>query len=431
MQLCFDNAMRTTGIHTQMEDVRRPRTPMTTAARARGGEVSVSQQKQQQEQEDEVEEEVQEAAEEAAETVEEVKTPVKQAESVKTPVDTTDRRRRRTQTGSMQVIAETNEEQDPITPVSQLITGISRANMESETKDSAAFKTPKSSRRLKLTSLQVESPLSSVSTVRGSSKRKRQSPEGGSSVAALFEGLEGSPLLAKLEAKFVSDEAITEADFSEAPVAKHLKLDINFDKIAEQEEAEREEKAATQGTEGEKTEHDVPYFRALLASETARLTDLCSSWEGKLEENKARMKEEVQGDIRTVIGQARLVMAERFAQFSGLVDNCELRRGEKETTCQDLLGFWEMIYFQVTDVDSKFTKLAETEKNNWQEVEPKPVQASKARPSKKKVMKVVKPGASSGLKAMIAAKRKEKTEGTSNDNPGRLGVKERMAKTAH
>ena len=140
------------------------------------------------------------------------------------------------------------------------------------------------------------------------------------------------------------------------------------------------------------------------------------------------MKEKVQGDIRTVIGQARLVMAERFAQFSGLVDNCELRRGEKETTCQDLLGFWEMIYFQVTDVDSKFTKLAETEKNNWQEVEPKPVQASKARPSKKKVMKVVKPGASSGLKAMIAAKRKEKTEGTSNDNPGRLSVKEMMAK---
>ena len=54
--------MRTTGIHTQMEDVRRPRTPMTTAARARGGEVSVSQQKQQQEQEDEVEEEWMHAA---------------------------------------------------------------------------------------------------------------------------------------------------------------------------------------------------------------------------------------------------------------------------------------------------------------------------------------------------------------------------------
>ena len=55
----------------------------------------------------------------------------------------------------------------------------------------------------------------------------------------------------------------------------------------------------------------------------------------------------LQGKIRCVVGQARLVMAERFVQFSGLVDNCEFKKGEKETTCTDLRGFWEMIYFQV------------------------------------------------------------------------------------
>ena len=55
----------------------------------------------------------------------------------------------------------------------------------------------------------------------------------------------------------------------------------------------------------------------------------------------------LQGKIRCVVGQARLVMAERFVQFSGLVDNCEFKQGEKETTCTDLRGFWEMIYFQV------------------------------------------------------------------------------------
>ena len=48
-----------------------------------------------------------------------------------------------------------------------------------------------------------------------------------------------------------------------------------------------------------------------------------------------------------MIGQGRLVMSERFGQFSGLVDNCEFKQGEKETTCMDLKGFWEMIYFQV------------------------------------------------------------------------------------
>ena len=56
----------------------------------------------------------------------------------------------------------------------------------------------------------------------------------------------------------------------------------------------------------------------------------------------------LQGKILCVVGQARLIMSERFVQFSGLVDNCEYKQGEKETTCSDLRGFWEMIYFQAS-----------------------------------------------------------------------------------
>lgn len=41
-------------------------------------------------------------------------------------------------------------------------------------------------------------------------------------------------------------------------------------------------------------------------------------------------------------------MKERFNQFNGLVDDCELRRGEKITTCSDLQGFWDMVYYQVS-----------------------------------------------------------------------------------
>ena len=70
-----------------------------------------------------------------------------------------------------------------------------------------------------------------------------------------------------------------------------------------------------------------------------------------------------------MVGQGRLVMKERFSQFSGLVDDCELGRGERETTTTDLTGFWEMIYFQVEDVDKKFVKLTEVEKNGWKEPE--------------------------------------------------------------
>ena len=58
----------------------------------------------------------------------------------------------------------------------------------------------------------------------------------------------------------------------------------------------------------------------------------------------------VRGQIRTVVGQAQLLIAQRFLQFSGLVDDCEFKRGEKETTFTDLQGFWDMIYFQVGEL---------------------------------------------------------------------------------
>ena len=62
--------------------------------------------------------------------------------------------------------------------------------------------------------------------------------------------------------------------------------------------------------------------------------------------------EDVAGQVRTTIGQARLLMNKkgRFEQFSGLVDNCANGTGEKKTTVMDLQGFWDMIYFQVRNL---------------------------------------------------------------------------------
>jgi len=56
-------------------------------------------------------------------------------------------------------------------------------------------------------------------------------------------------------------------------------------------------------------------------------------------------------------------MAERFKQFTGLVDNCEFGTGQKEVTPGDLQGFWDMVYFQVCsplDICTQCTAL-----NNW------------------------------------------------------------------
>ncbi|XP_058019005.1 disks large-associated protein 5 isoform X2 [Ahaetulla prasina] len=123
--------------------------------------------------------------------------------------------------------------------------------------------------------------------------------------------------------------------------------------------------------------HDVSYFRNILQSEKERLTLFCLEWDKTVEMD---IPEEAKDLVRTTIGQTRLLVAERFKQFEGLIDNCEFRRGEKETTCTDLDGFWDMINFQVEDINKKFENLKELEVNGWQMVD----DAEPHRPAKKK-----------------------------------------------
>ncbi|KAM3920362.1 disks large-associated protein 5 [Leptodactylus fuscus] len=120
----------------------------------------------------------------------------------------------------------------------------------------------------------------------------------------------------------------------------------------------------TQTTQPEEPSHDVPYFRDILKSEIQRLTVLCIEWDKRIDLD---IPEEAKDLIRTTVGQTRLLMTERFKQFEGLVDNCEFKRGEKETTCTDLDGFWDMIYFQIEDVRKKFVNLGKLEENSWQQ----------------------------------------------------------------
>ncbi|KFO86696.1 Disks large-associated protein 5, partial [Buceros rhinoceros silvestris] len=110
-------------------------------------------------------------------------------------------------------------------------------------------------------------------------------------------------------------------------------------------------------------EHDVPYFRSILRSETEKLMSQCLQWDGRLELD---IPGDAQDLIRTTVGQTRLLIAERLKQFEGLVDNCEFKRGEKETTCSDLDGFWDMVHFQIEDVNKKFDDLKKLQDNEWQ-----------------------------------------------------------------
>lgn len=160
------------------------------------------------------------------------------------------------------------------------------------------------------------------------------------------------------------------------------------------------------------TEQDVPYFRKLLCTETDRLNGLSSHW--NLINDSTELSEEIHGQIRTTVGQAKLLMDQRFKQFSGLIDNCEFKLGEKETTCMDLKGFWEMIYYQVEDVDMKFEELKKLKDNNWVDDKPKPV----VKKVKKKVAKpVVDKAAVKSKFAAFRAQMKKQKESVSSPVP--------------
>ncbi|NXK91790.1 DLGP5 protein, partial [Formicarius rufipectus] len=139
-------------------------------------------------------------------------------------------------------------------------------------------------------------------------------------------------------------------------------------------------------------EHDVPYFRNILRSETERLLSQCLQWDGNLELD---IPEDAKDLIRTTVGQTRLLIGERFKQFEGLVDNCEFKQGEKETTCTDLDGFWDMVNFQIEDVDKKFSNLKKLQDNEWQPLDV---------PSKAVVKKKAVPGGEPKAKLEAAAR---------------------------
>ncbi|NWY45755.1 DLGP5 protein, partial [Sylvia atricapilla] len=160
-------------------------------------------------------------------------------------------------------------------------------------------------------------------------------------------------------------------------------------------------------------EHDVPYFRNILQAETERLLSQCLQWEGNLELD---IPEDAKDLIRTTVGQTRLLIGERFKQFEGLVDNCEFKRGEKETTCTDLDGFWDMINFQIEDVNKKIDNVKKLQDNDWQplDVSSKAVVKKKAVPSgvsKPKVEAAARTAARARLASVKAAMRNKMNQG--------------------
>merc|ERR1712241_1053675 len=112
---------------------------------------------------------------------------------------------------------------------------------------------------------------------------------------------------------------------------------------------------------------DGHYFIKVLENEIFKFEENICDFEEDLNSS-----DNIPGDMRdtilTVIGMAKLLMAQKLTQFRGLCDkNINVSREEDPfvPTCQDLAGFWDMVSIQVEHIHSLFAELVLLRQNGW------------------------------------------------------------------
>ncbi|KAH8300208.1 hypothetical protein KR044_011555, partial [Drosophila immigrans] len=116
-------------------------------------------------------------------------------------------------------------------------------------------------------------------------------------------------------------------------------------------------------------EKDGNYFLKILKDEQVRLLALAAVGEKYIDAltNNPDITEDTFGLLRSASGKARLLVSQKMKQFEGLCHN-NLNRSPEDafpTTLDDLQGFWDMVYLQVTHVDSIFADIEQLKSNDW------------------------------------------------------------------
>ncbi|XP_054716417.1 disks large-associated protein 5-like [Uloborus diversus] len=166
------------------------------------------------------------------------------------------------------------------------------------------------------------------------------------------------------------------------------------------------------------------HFRNLLTGTVQNLENTCAKWEVLSTEHK--LSEEVLGEIRTAIGLTKLLLNQKLKQFSGLIDDSEFKRSEKEVTCMDLEGFWDMVSFEVEKILKTFSELEKRKMNNWEvsnETANQPAVTKKlVRPINMKRVAVSKSLASAARQRIAEAKQKMRQQQLLNQNKSEFVV---------
>ena len=97
---------------------------------------------------------------------------------------------------------------------------------------------------------------------------------------------------------------------------------------------------------------------------------------------------------------------------------------------EDLQGFWDMVYYQVEDVDKKFEKIARLENNNWVEKITEDVTRKTVRAKKMGVVrKTATVGKGSKMREVIAARRAAMKENRGVGQAPQINITEVEVKT--
>ncbi|CAM9504260.1 unnamed protein product [Lampetra planeri] len=120
---------------------------------------------------------------------------------------------------------------------------------------------------------------------------------------------------------------------------------------------------------------DGRWFMRLLQSETERLQGWCSQME--VETQGKQLSEEVLGKIRSAVGSAQLLIAQKFKQFHGLCQQNLDPDATPRPTSTDLAGFWDMLQLSVEDVSTRFHELQQLKVAGWIQATPPPPPSAK------------------------------------------------------
>ncbi|KAM8915743.1 disks large-associated protein 4 isoform 6-T12 [Spinachia spinachia] len=135
---------------------------------------------------------------------------------------------------------------------------------------------------------------------------------------------------------------------------------------------------------------DGHWFLKLLQAETGRMEGWCHQMEQETKDNQ--LSEEVLGKVRSAVGCAQLLMAQKFQQFRGLCEQNLNVNANPRATAQDLAGFWDLLQLSIEDISLKFDELYHLKSNDWQPMPSAAAQSPPGRKGEEKESAIKKPG---------------------------------------